>query len=246
MEKSKIQVGLIQIRVKDDILAEEAMSFVGATGLERDQITIVNPIKQVLDLKSLEGIDAVLIGGSGAYSVTKDYDWTANLEYFVQSILDRNIPCFGSCWGHQFLARVLGGEVINDPSKAEMGTHRVVLTAAGEDDRLLSSLPNSFLAQMGHQDRVSVLPPNCIELAKSETAPFQAFKLMGKAIYGTQFHPELSASNERQRLAAYRDAYPAMTESTVFQEVYDSVCDTPEVSGLLRTFIDLTATGALT
>ena len=239
MSRNKTQIGLIQIRIKDDILLEEASSFVDATGLNREQIVIVNPILEPLRDEQLERMDAFLIGGSGAFSVTKDYEWTDNLMSFVSKIIARKIPCFGSCWGHQFLARVLGGEVVNDPSKAEMGTHTVFLTNEGRADQLMSTLPNSFLAQMGHQDRVAKLPSNCIELANSKVAPYQAFRLKDSPIYGTQFHPELSAANERKRLSAYRDSYPGMAESKTFQKTFDSVCETPEVSDLLKSFIDL-------
>jgi len=245
MKNHNAKVCLVQIRIKEDILNEEATSFVDATGLQTDQVLVVNPILKGLDHSLLNEVDAVLIGGSGAYSVTKDYDWTQDLHSFVSAIIDRGVPCFGSCWGHQFLARVLGGEVINDESRAEMGTHEVFLTSNGKEDSLLSTLPDFFLAQMGHQDRVSVLPSTCVELANSKIAPYQSFKVKDKPVYGTQFHPELSAANEKKRLEAYRDAYPAMKESDTFQTVYDNVRDTPEVSQLLKSFIELSISGGL-
>ena len=40
---------------------------------------------------------------------------------------------------------------------------------------------------MGHHDRVSVLPDGAVELARNDTAPYQAFRLDGLPIYGTQF-----------------------------------------------------------
>ncbi len=239
-----MQVGLIQLRVKPDILAEEKSSFISSCDISEDSLSVLNPILGDLRNEDSLGIDAFLIGGSGAFSVTKDYEWTDQLIDFLQHVFDSRIPVFGSCWGHQFLARALGGKVIHDTSQSEMGTHSVQLTPEGKTDVLFSSFPETFLAQQGHQDRVSELPPNCVELATSAVAPNQAFRSTEYPVYGTQFHPELSAENERNRLDAYRKSYPHLNEAE-FQQVYDSVEDTPEVSSILSHFMDLVDRGLL-
>jgi len=151
------------------------------------------------------------------------------------------LPLFGSCWGHQFIARAFGGSVVYDNTRSELGTHHVQLTEAGKADPLFESFPESFLAQMGHQDRVAELPEGAIELATNNAAPYQAFRLADAPIYGTQFHSELDADGERQRLITYRDHYPAMQQDHFFQETLDSLRPTPDVDDLLFHFLQIFA-----
>lgn len=223
------------------MIVEEQQSFCARARLDREQLLIANAISDKLDTHLLEDVDAVLIGGAGAYSVTKTYDWTQSLIDFCHRCRDQNMPLFGSCWGHQFIARAFGGTVIHDEDRSEMGTRQVELTQAGQADPLFHSFPMTFWAQMGHQDRVSALPPEATELATNDIAPNQAFRIEGTAIYGTQFHSELDEAAERGRLIAYRDHYPEMQDAQRFQEVLDSLRPTPDVDDLMYHFLRLYA-----
>ena len=122
-----------------------------------------------------------------------------------------------------------------------MGTHHVELTEAGKSDPLFEPFPPRFLAQMGHQDRVAELPPDAIELATNDVAPFQAFRLADAPIYGTQFHSELDDKAERGRLITYRDHYPEMQVESFFQETLNALRPTPDVDDLLYQFLQLYA-----
>ena len=237
-----VRVRLIQIRTDPGVLAEERQSFEARCGLSADGFQVTNAIREPLSPALLDGVDAVMIGGAGAYSVTKTYDWTQALIDVCQACADREMPLFGSCWGHQFIARAFGGEVINDPDRSEMGTHSVDLTKAGRADALFGTLPVRFDAQMGHQDRVARLPDGAVELATNDRAPYQAFRLGDLPIFGTQFHSELDAETERQRLVAYRAHYPEMQDQARFQAVIDALRPSPEVDGLLQTFLETFAT----
>lgn len=186
-----LRVRLLQVRERPAVIAEEQASFRARTGLRPDQLVVTNVLMETLEPALLDDVDAVMIGGAGAYSVTQTYVWTDALAELCRACADRAVPLFGSCWGHQFIARAFGGTVINDPERAEMGTHDVRLTEAGRADPLFGTLPERFGTQMGHHDRVAVLPPGATELAENDTAPYQAFRLDGLPIYGTQFHSEL-------------------------------------------------------
>ncbi|MDX1439037.1 MAG: type 1 glutamine amidotransferase, partial [Rubricoccaceae bacterium] len=154
---------------------------------------------------------------------------------------DRRLPLFGSCWGHQFIARAFGGTVIHDSESAEMGTHEVMLTDEGQADPLFEAFPRKFWAQMGHQDRVSILPEGAVELATNDVAPYQAFRFADAPIYGTQFHSELDEAGERARLFAYRAYYPEMQQDTLFRETLESLRPTPDVDDLLFHFLEIYA-----
>lgn len=237
----RLRVRLIQIRHKPDILAEEQASFRARTTLREDQMAISNALHDPLVISLLDDVDAVMIGGAGAFSVTKTYDWTQNLIDLCQACADVDMPLFGSCWGHQFIARAFGGEVIHDGDRSEMGTVEVDLTEAGKADALMGTLPERFASQAGHQDRVSILPPDATELAANETAPNQAFRIDGTGIYGTQFHSELDDETEKGRLIAYRDHYPEMADDDAFQAALDAIRPSPYADDLIRRWLLLYA-----
>lgn len=237
----RARVRLIQIRERPAVIAEEQASFRARTGLRSDQLLVTDALRDDLSPALLSDVDAVMIGGAGAYSVVDTFVWTQGLADLCQACADRAVPLFGSCWGHQFVARAFGGEVIHDTSRAELGTHDVMLTDAGHADPLFSTLPAQFPTQMGHHDRVSVLPTGAVELAFNDCAPNQAFRIAGAPVYGTQFHSELDEATERDRLTTYRSYYPEMNDDDVFTAVLDTVRPSPEADDLLRRFLLLYA-----
>ena len=237
----QLRVRLVQVRTRPDIIAEEQASFCTRTELRPDQLVVTDALSDPMPPSLLDDVDAVLIGGAGAFSVTQTYSWTDELINLCQACAERRMPLFGSCWGHQFIARAFGGVVIADPLRAEMGTREVSLTPVGSADPLFEPFPSRFMAQMGHQDRVAQLPDGAHELATSPVAPFQAFRLDGLPIYGTQFHSELDRQAEYQRLVAYRAHYPEMANDDAFNETLASLQETPEVDGLLHRFLTLFA-----
>ncbi|MEX1055727.1 MAG: type 1 glutamine amidotransferase, partial [Rhodothermales bacterium] len=118
-----------------------------------------------------------------------------------------------------------------------LGCHHVTLTPAGQSDPLFGTFPQRFLANMGHHDRVVELPSDAVELAFSDTQPFQAFRVEGRPMYGTQFHSELDARRERERLYRYRENYPEIAGDAAFQTVLDNLAETSDVDHLLSDFL---------
>jgi len=135
------------------------------------------------------------------------------------------------------IARALGGVVRYDKELTEMGCHWIELNDAGADDMLFSSFPRRFKANMGHHDRVITLPDCATDLAFSETQPNQAFRIKDKPIYGTQFHSELDAAREEERLYAYREHYTEIETEEAFQEIIEGLAETTEVDTLLHKFL---------
>ncbi len=234
-----IRVRLLQIREEEEILREEQESFLDASGLAPEQLVPTNVLLEPLTKALLEDVDAIFIGGAGAYSVADEHPWMPALIDLLHEIYRRNIPLFGSCWGHQLIARAYGGTVIHDPEHTEVGCFDVILTREGKRDPLFCHLPERFPTLMGHQDRVATLPPEALELAYSDTLPYQVIRMKGKPIYGTQFHSELNAACERKRILTYRAHYPLLRDDERFHQIYDSIEDTPHVRDLLRRFLTL-------
>ena len=229
---------LIQARNTPDMEVQEQECFVERTRLERSQMVSFNLAHSDISEISLSDFDVLFIGGAGEYSAGADYPWMNQLLELVQTAYTRRLPTFGSCWGHQVIARALGGTVVNDPDLSEMGCLSITLTEAGEKDKLFSDFPTSFMANMGHHDRVTELPNNAIQLAVSESQPNEAFRMLDAPMYGTQFHSELDAQRERERLIRYRPLYKAaLPTEEVYQQVISSLAETTEVDHLMHDFL---------
>ncbi len=232
-----VQVLLIQARNTANMERQEQRCFVERTGLRTEQLVSINVAREPLHADQLNGADCVMVGGAGEYSAMDNPAWMPGLLDVLRRTAERGIPTFGSCWGHQVLARAFGGTVIHDKDRAELGCGTVYLTEAGQTDPLFAPFPSTFKANMGHHDRVTELPPGAIELASNDQ-PNQAFRLKGVPVYGTQFHSELSADSERERLIVYRDYYREdMPSEEEFQAVLDALAETTEVDHLLRDFL---------
>ncbi len=217
---------------------QEQECFVERTRLEWSQMVSFNVAHSDLTELSLNDYDVLLIGGAGEYSATADYPWMNDLLELIQTAYDNKFPTFGSCWGHQVIARALGGTVIHDPGLSEMGCLPISLTEAGKVDRLFTDFPASFLANMGHHDRVTELPKDAVQLAVSDTQPNEAFRMLDAPMYGTQFHSELDAHRERERLVRYRPLYKsALPTEEVYQTVMSSLAETTEVDHLMHDFL---------
>ncbi len=232
-----LRILLLQARDEAWIRQQEVTCFSERARVHPHQLIPVSVLRDSLSPDLLRNIDAVFIGGSGAYSVPLDYSWMPDALAFVRLVVDAGMPVFGSCWGHQLIARALGGTVIHDAARAELGCFDVELNDAGVADPLFARFPRHFRANQGHHDRVSQLPAGCISLAHSVTQPYQAFRVVGRPVYGTQFHSELDALRERERLIAYRHHYPEGGEDEAFQRMLGGLADTTEVDDLLYHFL---------
>lgn len=238
LTSSQIKVLLIQARSAPRMERQEQGCFIERCCLPREQFHIVNVTRgDDLSPALLDEVDALLIGGAGKYSAAEDYPWTAPLHTLVQAAVAQSLPTLGSCWGHQVIARALGGEVIRDAAHSELGCGEVELTRAGKKDPLFHRFPHHFRANMGHHDRVTALPPGGVELAHNDQ-PYQAFRLKEHPVYGTQFHSELDAERERERILVYREYYrEALPNEETVQRVLDSLADTTVVDALLYDFL---------
>jgi len=149
----------------------------------------------------LKNIDAVIIGGSGDFSVHHPFSrpWINPLRTLIEIILGRSIPTFGICFGHQLLGYHLGAHVVTDPNGEEVGTVPITLTPAGKASPLFVDCESSFNVHTGHSDQIRELPKGMEVLATGETTPYQALQVKDQLIFSTQFHPDLTGEEARER-----------------------------------------------
>lgn len=228
---------LLQVRNADDPMRHQEIDcFARALRCDESQIEVFDLLSGVPTVQHLSRFDVVLLGGSGDYSVAEGGDWLTPILEAMRELFDLSKPTFASCWGFQAFAKAMGGDVITDMDRAELGTLDVFLTEEGKSDPVFSALGGRFLAPMGHQDRVVRLPPRAVRLAYSDKVDNQAFCFPGKPIYCTQFHPELDAAALLQRVQAYPKYVETITGET-FEEFKLRCRETTATNQLLSRFM---------
>jgi len=140
---------------------------------------IFSPQTSAAQLKSAHGI--ILSGGP--QSVYEAGSPTGDLSLF-----ELGIPILGICYGWQWMAQVLGGQVLQQ-ERREYGpvmVHQVTYVP------FLWGCAESFTVWMSHGDSVTNLPSGFTPLAVSPDCPYAAAGNLEKKLYGLQFHPEVT------------------------------------------------------
>ena len=124
-----VRIILLQVRSHLVSLRQEREWFRERCGVSEDYFGVINLVDEpAITWDDVRHADTVMIGGAGAYTAYEDHDFTAPLEEVVNRLLDEERPLFGSCWGHQFMARILGGSVGPDHERSEVGSYDIHLT----------------------------------------------------------------------------------------------------------------------
>lgn len=238
MNLSDIKVLLIQVR-HDEILEQEFNGIVETSKLSAEQFVRCNVFEELPTTKMLDGVSAVIIGGSGAYClservIAKEIN---AMNVLVREVYERKISFLGICFGSHIMTDALGGVVEHHPEIKEFGSSRVRLTEAALTDPLFEGLPLEFSVQQGHKDGTVVLPKGAISLASSDLWSYQAFVMKDAPMYGIQFHPELNEKTVRSRMNAYLDHYLG-NDRDEFEQVLNSLVPSPESETLLPRFFE--------
>lgn len=129
--------------------------------------------------------DVWLITGSrfGAY---EDHPWIAPLEAFIRDVRDAGVPMVGICFGHQVIARALGGRVAKSDKGWGVGVHEYKIRNWPEE---LGPPPATMRLRAFHQDQVETLPEGAEVIASSPFCEYAALWYPGFAVT-FQAHPE--------------------------------------------------------
>lgn len=104
------------------------------------------------------------------------------------------VPVLGICYGAQWLAAHRGGSVARSVIR-EYG--RAVLQVQGSvGSPLLEGLSEASQVWMSHGDTIVQLPTGARCIASTETVANAAFEWTDRPLYGIQFHPEVTHSQE--------------------------------------------------
>ena len=239
----KLRVLILQCRDLHDPMADHEITCIKKKFQNTaNEVTVHNVVASAPNSELLD-TDAMIIGGSGAYSVhaPECQSWVGPTCQFIEEALKRTVPGFGICFGHQLLGQVLGSEVITSSEHTEIGTVELDLTTLGSDDPVFGKLPRRFTAQTGHSDHVQTVPSGTVLMAQGDLVLTQAFRVEGTKFYSTQFHPDMTGAQARERYIAYHHKLQAVTPKATVAEAEKFELDRDDACTLLGNFIESVA-----
>jgi GMP synthase (glutamine-hydrolysing) len=104
-------------------------------------------------------------------------------------VFELGVPVLGICYGHQLMARTLGGEVAATGQREYGGTELLVEGGGGA---LLRDLPMEDTVWMSHGDAVTREPQGFRVTARTDRIPVAAMEDPERGLFAVQFHPEVS------------------------------------------------------
>jgi GMP synthase (glutamine-hydrolysing) len=110
-------------------------------------------------------------------------------------VFDLGVPVLGICYGHQLMARALGGEVTATGRREYGGTALSVNQPRGA---LLADLAAEEQVWMSHGDTVTRAPQGFRVTGHTEATPVAAMEDPERGLFAVQFHPEVSHTPKGQ------------------------------------------------
>ena len=107
------------------------------------------------------------------------------------------VPVLGICYGMQLTSVLLGGGV-NACSLREYGRSQVAMDA--REGGLLKGLATQSYCWMSHTYQVSTMPKGFTAIAHTDNCPVAAMADEARRIYGVQFHPEVTHTEEGRKV----------------------------------------------
>ena len=154
----------------------------------KDKNIVIINAQENEKLPTLTKNDAVILTGSHSM-VTHEESWSLEVEKWLPKLIKDEVPLLAICYGHQLLAKSLGGVSGYHENGIEIGSVDINLEENAKDDEIFSKLQNNFKAHTIHSQTVIELPKNATRLAFNNHDKNHAYRV-GNCAWGVQFHPE--------------------------------------------------------
>jgi GMP synthase (glutamine-hydrolysing) len=234
----------LSVRPEVQAVGPEYESVRRAMGVDAARLEHVRlDVAPVGDLR-VDRFAGIVVGGSpfnvttpdsGKHAVQRRVE--ADLARLAEQALELDHPMLFTCYGIGVLTRVLGGDVGTQYGEAASAVE-ITLTPEGLADPLMGILPGRFDALVGHKEATTRLPGDAVLLASSAGCPVQVYRI-GRNVYATQFHPEVTTDDFVARAEVYRDHgyFPARELREVSERL--AAASVTEPRRMLHRFVEL-------
>ena len=148
----------------------------------------------------LAQFDGFIIGGSPA-SVNDADPWIGHLMQAIPRVVALNRPLFGACFGHQVIAKALGGAVGRNPGGWVFGVTQTEVMAPAP---WMADQPGPVRLNAAHSEQVTRLPPGAELIGGNGACPV-GFYRVGDGVFATQYHPEFTDAFVAALVEEYAD-----------------------------------------
>ncbi|MCF7911781.1 MAG: gamma-glutamyl-gamma-aminobutyrate hydrolase family protein [Candidatus Cloacimonetes bacterium] len=127
----------------------------------------------------------LIISGSSLSTVTGS-PFEAGFMEVIDHFYEHDKAILGICYGHQLLAKYLGGEQkVRKAVQPQFGFRRIEL----ENNPLFKDITEIY-SMVAHFDEVADLDSHYKIIAKDNEGVIQGYQYSGRRLWGIQFHPE--------------------------------------------------------
>ncbi|KAA0696705.1 GMP synthase [Halopseudomonas laoshanensis] len=199
-----MKIGLLQC---DDVMESLQVAHGNYPEMFNELLLARHPDAQIRVYRCMDGelpqdlneCDAYITSGS-KFGVNDGLPWIDALQECIARMWEQGTPLVGVCFGHQLMAKALGGEVIKSPKGWGVGMsfNQVLVRKSW-----MKPWQDKLDLVVSHQDQVSLLPPQAEILASSEFCPYYLVQY-GQHFMSVQGHPEFCKSYSRDLMDARR------------------------------------------
>ena len=153
------------------------------------------------ELPATINTDEIYLVPGSLDSAYDDKPWILSLVQWIRQAYSRGARLMGICFGHQVIARALGGEV----KKYEGGFGAGVRASSVVDEKMKNYFPEGQMRLLySHHDQVTVLPPEAVLCSTSDFCRNESYRI-GNQVVTFQGHPEFTVAYSRHLLTNCSD-----------------------------------------
>lgn len=153
------------------------------------------------ELPSTVNPDELYLVPGSLDSAYDDKPWIVSLLHWIEKAYCRGAKMMGVCFGHQVIARALGGEV----RKYDGGFGAGVRQSRVIDNEMKRFFPDERMRLLySHHDQVMALPDGATRCATSDFCLNESYRI-GRQVVTFQGHPEFTVAYSRHLLTNCSD-----------------------------------------
>ena len=175
--------------------------------------------------EDIDECDAYLTTGS-RHSVNDGYSWIAELEEIVRECQKQKKKLVGICFGHQLLAKALGGEVKQSDVGLGIG---LINNRLRQHESWMNPHQTQFNMIISHEDQIVQNPKGATLLASNDHCE-NFIVQFDDNLLGIQGHPEFNKDFCRALMKVRADTI----SDSKLEAGYDSLSNTPNNSLVMQ------------